>query len=104
MVDPCATRPPACLAAWHRLAATAPGGAGFDAFFATVRGTPRPSGAQAQAAIRRRLAGAACESHRREILVDPARHGWASVAMIPEICVSVRKYIGRHAIASRKSR
>ena len=68
---------PDLLAAWHRLAATAPGGAGFDAFFATVRGAPQPSGAQAQAAIRGRLAGAACESHCREILADPARHGWA---------------------------
>ena len=68
---------PDLLAAWHRLAATAPGGAGFDAFFATVRGAPQPSGAQAQAAIRGRLAGAACEGHCREILADPARHGWA---------------------------
>ena len=68
---------PDLLAAWHRLAATAPGGAGFDAFFAAVRGAPRPSGAQAHAAIRERLAGAACENHCREILADPARHGWA---------------------------
>ena len=68
---------PDLLAAWHWLATTAPGGAGFDAFFATVRDAPRPSGAEARAAVRGRLAGAACSSHCRDVLADPARRGWA---------------------------
>ena len=68
---------PDLLAAWHWLATTAPGGAGFDAFFAAVRDAPRPSGAEACAAIDRRLAGAACSSRCRDILADPAQHGWA---------------------------
>ena len=65
------------LAAWHWLTTTEPDGAGFEAFFAAVRGAPRPSDTEARAAVRERLAGAACESHCREILADPARHGWA---------------------------
>ncbi len=68
---------PDLLAAWHWLAATVPGGAGFDAFFAAVRDAPRPSGADAREAIAKRLAGAACSSHCRDVLSDPARHGWA---------------------------
>ena len=68
---------PGLLAAWHWLATTEPGGAGFDAFFATVRDAPRPSGAEARAAIDKRLAGAACSSRCRAVLADPARHGWA---------------------------
>ena len=67
---------PDLLAAWHWLATTAPGGAGFDAFFATVRDAPRPSGAEARAVIDKRLAGAACSSHCRDVLADPAHHGW----------------------------
>ena len=68
---------PDLLAAWHRLTATAPEGAGFDAFFTAVRDAPRPSGAEARAAIRGRLAGAACSSRCHEVLSDPARQGWA---------------------------
>ena len=68
---------PNLLAAWHWLTTTEPDGAGFEAFFAAVRGAPRPSDTEARAAVRERLAGAACESHCREILADPARHGWA---------------------------
>ena len=68
---------PDLLAAWHWLATTAPGGAGFDAFFAAVRDAPRPSGAEARAAIDKRLAGAACSSRCRAVLAEPAHHGWA---------------------------
>ena len=68
---------PDLLAAWHWLATTAPGGAGFDAFFAAVRDAPRPFGAEARAAIDKRLAGAACSSRCRDVLADLARHGWA---------------------------
>ena len=68
---------PDLLAAWHWLTTTERGGAGFDAFFAAVRDAPRPSGAEARAAIDKRLAGAACSSHCRDVLADPAQHGWA---------------------------
>ena len=68
---------PDLLAAWHWLTTTERGGTGFDAFFAAVRDAPRPSGAEARAAIDKRLAGAACSSHCRDVLAEPARHGWA---------------------------
>ena len=58
-------------------AATQSRTAGFDAFFATLRQAPRPSAAEAQEAIRQRLAQAACRAQSREVLAQPAQQGWA---------------------------
>ena len=51
--------------------------AGFDAFFSTLRQTPRPADAEAREAIRQRLAEAACRKQAEKVLDQSARHGWA---------------------------
>ena len=51
--------------------------AGFDAFFSTLRQTPRPADAEAREAIRQRLAEAACREQAEKVLDQSARHGWA---------------------------
>ena len=58
------------LLAWHWLTTRSAGSDGFDAFFAELRGLriPRPTEAQAQAAVDRRLAGNACVSQSRNLL------------------------------------
>ena len=81
---------PDLLAAWHWLTTMENAGqrvdgstaakvppAGFDAFFATLRETPRPADAEAREAIRQRLAEAACRRQSREVIDQSARHGWA---------------------------
>ena len=79
---------PDLMTAWHWLttaeSATPPDlartripVAGFDAFFTTLRQAPRPPAAAAHEAIRQRLAQTACRSQSREILAQPAQHGWA---------------------------
>ncbi len=81
---------PDLLAAWHWLTTMENAGqcvdgstaakvppAGFDAFFAALRETPRPADAEAREAIRQRLAEAACRRQSREVIDQSARHGWA---------------------------
>ncbi len=68
---------PDLLATWHWLTSAERDGAGFDAFFSAVRRSPRPSDGEASDAIRALLASAACRSQCRDLLADPARHGWA---------------------------
>ena len=64
------------LTAWHWLT-TADNGAGFDSAFASLRHSRRPSNAEAHDAIHTRLAGNACQTNAREVMVDGVRHGWA---------------------------
>ncbi len=71
---------PDLLLAWHWLTTADDAASGFDAFFAALRGQPRPAKADAQAAIMRRLAGCACLTQARDIASDALlheRHGWA---------------------------
>ena len=67
--------PPDLLTAWHWLT-TAENGAGFDQVFKSLRGSPKPSNAEAGEAIRARLDGNSCGTHAQEVMDDPARHGW----------------------------
>ena len=80
---------PDLLAAWHWLTTMENAGqrvdgstaakvppSGFDAFFATLRETPRPADAEAREAIRQRLADAACREQAEKVLDQSARHGW----------------------------
>ena len=78
---------PELLIAWHWLtteqstsrgevAAPAPTD-GFDAFFTTLRQARRPDAAEAQEAIRQRLAQAACLVQSRAVLAQAAQQGWA---------------------------
>ena len=59
------------LVAWHWLTTLSgrrwrkTGRSGFDAFFRTIRGAPRPRKPDAQAAIDRLLAGRVCATHAR---------------------------------------
>ncbi|MDD9963334.1 MAG: RecQ family ATP-dependent DNA helicase [Gammaproteobacteria bacterium] len=64
------------LLAWHWLCGASPGNGGFDAFFAEVRGTAKPTTVQAEAAIRRRLEGQACATQVNNLLMANALDGW----------------------------
>ena len=64
------------LAAWHWLTGTGPDSAGFDAVFASIRDAPRPSDAEASAAIREQLADIACQNCGRDVQKNAAQSGW----------------------------
>ena len=71
---------PDLLTAWHWLTSADDTGAGFDAFFAALRGAVRPSHVDAYRAIRDRLAVTTCLTQSRavlqEVLADTAGNGW----------------------------
>ena len=71
---------PGLLTAWHWLTGTGATGAGFDAFFASVRQASRPSRADADAAIHARLTDTTCLIQSRavlqEVLADSTGKGW----------------------------
>ena len=79
---------PDLLLAWHWLASAGEDGAGFDRFFAELRGAPRPSDGEARAAMERRLARAACRTHAREVVANLARWGWALAYALAWLSVS----------------
>ena len=66
---------PDLLLAWHRLTTASPARAGFEAFFAELRGAARPAEDQARAAIDRRLVGTACRTQSRQAMAARA-NGW----------------------------
>ena len=74
--------------AWHWLTTTNAEGAGFDAFFSSLRAAARPSEAEANAAIERRLAGHACRTHGHEAVAEAAGAGWALAYALAWLCVS----------------
>ena len=76
------------LAAWHWLTGTGPDSAGFDAVFATIRYSPRPTEAAANAAIRERLAGIACQNRGQDILENVAQSGWPLAYALAWLSVS----------------
>ena len=76
------------LVAWHWLTTAGSEGAGFDDFFTRLREVPRPSDAEARAAMERRLEGIACKSHGRAVMADPTRHGWALAYALAWLSVS----------------
>ena len=76
------------LLAWHWLTTTDAGGAGFDAFFSSLRAAPRPSEAEANAAMERRLAGHGCRTHGREVVTEAAGAGWALAYALAWLSVS----------------
>ncbi len=71
---------PDLLTAWHWLTSADDAGAGFDAFFAALRGAARPSHVDAYRAIRDRLVDTTCLTQSRavlqEVLTDTAGNGW----------------------------
>ena len=66
---------PDLLTAWHWLTG-GNNGAGFDHLFAHLRQAPRPSNAEAYAAIERRLVGASCWTQTAAALDDAEQHSW----------------------------
>ena len=80
--------PLSLLAAWHWLTGTGPDRAGFDAVFAAIRYAPRPTEAAANAAIRERLAGIACQNRGQDILENVAQSGWPLAYALAWLSVS----------------
>ena len=70
---------PGLLTAWHWLITPEPDGvdSALDEFFADLRDARRPADSEARVAIGRRLKGAACTTHARELLTDTVTTGWA---------------------------
>ena len=75
------------LAAWHWLT-TMSEGAGFDRVFTSLRNLPRPSNAEAHAAILARLSGNSCQTHAARIMQDAARQGWSLAYALAWLSVS----------------
>ncbi len=63
------------LTAWHWLTSVQ-NGTGFDWVFTLLRQSGRPSESEAHGAIRRILAGNACETHGNEAIANASRHSW----------------------------
>ena len=66
---------PNLLLAWHWLTTKSADSDGFDAFFAELRGAPRPTDAEAQTAINRCLVGNVCATHSRDAM-NQEQDGW----------------------------
>ena len=79
---------PDLLLAWHWLTTSGDEGAGFDAFFSSLRTAPRPPDAEARAAIRVRLAGNACRTHGHEVMLDAASGGWSLACALAWLSVA----------------
>ena len=79
--------PSELLTAWHWLT-TLDRGDGFDRVFASLRCMPRPSDAEAYAAMRATLVDKSCLVHLQEVLEDAARHGWALAYVLAWLSVS----------------
>ena len=75
------------LTAWHWLT-TSDGGEGFGRVFSSLRNSPRPSDAQASAAIHSRLADTSCQTCAREVIAVAVRHGWALAYALAWLSVS----------------
>ena len=78
---------PDLLKAWHWLT-TAEGGAGFDRFFSYLRQSARPSGEEAQAAIRACLTESGCRVQARQAVEDTAQQGWELAYALAWLSVS----------------
>ena len=80
--------PPETLAAWHWLTTRGPQSAGFDLFFAALRGSQSPSASGAREAIRSRLDDHACQTQLRRAIADAPEHGWVLAFAMAWISVS----------------
>ncbi len=83
---------PDLLAAWHWLTGADAAGAGFDAFFAALRGSARPSRVDACRAIRDQLSGRTCLTQSRavlqEALTNTADNGWGLAYVLAWLSVA----------------
>ena len=81
---------PDLLLAWHWLTTPKPEGADrtIDYFFAELRGSSRPSFAEACSAIDRQLDGLACNTNRNAIMADASESGWPLAYVLAWLSVS----------------
>ena len=80
--------PRGLLAAWHWLIGMGPDGAGFDAVFDVIRSELRPTDAAANARIRERLAGIACQNRGQDVLENVSQSGWPLAYALAWLSVS----------------
>ena len=79
---------PELVLAYHWLTTVDEGGAGVDAFFATVRHKPRPTSAKALDAIRALIDGQVCLTHSEAILANPTPLAWPLAYVLAWLSVS----------------
>ena len=81
---------PDLLQAWHWLSTPEPGGIdrALDGLFIKLRGSHRPSDAEARAAISRRLEGVVCATHGREAVSKAESVGWELAYVLAWLSVS----------------
>jgi ATP-dependent DNA helicase RecQ len=81
---------PDALAAYHHLTTRREASGGFDALFRRLRGAPAPDAAEAHAAMRRLLAGRACEGRLHQTLgrLSDPRLGWSMAYALSWISVA----------------
>ncbi len=81
---------PDLLLAWHWLTTPKPEGADrtIDYFFAEIRGSSRPSFAEACSAINRQLDGLTCNTNRNAIIADASESGWPLAYVLAWLSVS----------------
>ena len=81
------------LLAWHWLSTIDAGSAALNALFMTLRNQPRPSPAQALAAMGRVLDERACAAHARHVLNDRANEAWSLAYALAWLSVSGEKSV-----------
>ena len=79
--------PPDLLTAWHWLTSQECGD-GFDIVFTSIRGSPRPTDAEAHDAIRARLDGISCRTYAREALEEASHKCWPLAYALAWLSVS----------------
>ena len=79
---------PDLLLAWHWLTMTDGDGVGLADLFSELRGSPRPSGAEARTTIEGWLEGKACRTRHGEVMTDAAGPGWALAYALAWLSVS----------------
>jgi ATP-dependent DNA helicase RecQ len=72
----CQEATPDLLTAWHWLTTEGEANGGLSAFFSKVRGSLRPSRAEAIAAIHRRLEGQACQTYSAQVIENLGQGSW----------------------------
>ena len=90
--------PPDLLTAWHWLT-TAENGAGFDQVFKSLRGSPKPSNAEAGEAIRARLDGNSCGTHAQEVMGGP-RPARLAPGLRPGVAFGGRRELGHASLGA----
>ena len=75
------------LSAWHWLTG-GQHGFGFDLFFRSLRGLPRPSVSEAREAIYSRVDGVCCRTHARQAVDSAEVHGWSLAYALAWLWVS----------------